>query len=301
MAEGARAWDEATMLGLVASLESVSEHPLAESIVQAARTRGLTISTPEQFASLTGRGATGVVRGHRVVVGNARCLDEAGLSVVPLAQAAERAAVQAHTPMFVAIDGAPVALIAVADPVKASARDAVARLTALGIEVVMLTGDTRRTADAVAEAVGIRRVVAEVVPAGKVAEIARLQQERGGRVVAMVGDGINDAPALAQADVGMAIGTGTDVAVQAADMVLMRGDLRRVSDAIRLSQATTATMRQNLFWAFLYNVVMLPIAAGALYPAFGLRLNPMLASAAMACSSVSVVANSLRLRRLRLG
>ncbi|MEI6740957.1 MAG: heavy metal translocating P-type ATPase [Gemmatimonadaceae bacterium] len=300
MAEGARAWDEATMLGLVASLESVSEHPLAESIVQAARTRGLTISTPEQFASLTGRGATGVVRGHRVVVGNARCLDEAGLSVVPLADAAERAAVQAHTPMFVAIDGAPVALIAVADPVKASARDAVARLTALGIEVVMLTGDTRRTADAVAEAVGIRRVVAEVVPAGKVAEIARLQQERGGRVVAMVGDGINDAPALAQADVGMAIGTGTDVAVQAADMVLMRGDLRRVSDAIRLSQATTATMRQNLFWAFLYNVVMLPIAAGALYPAFGLRLNPMLASAAMACSSVSVVANSLRLRRLRL-
>ena len=289
------------MLGLVASLESVSEHPLAESIVQAARTRGLAVSTPEQFASLTGRGATGVVQGHRVVVGNARCLDEAGLSVAPLADAAERAAVQAQTPMFVAIDGAAVALIAVADPVKASARDAVSRLTALGIEVVMLTGDTRRTADAVAKAVGIRRVVAEVVPAGKVAEIARLQQERGGRVVAMVGDGINDAPALAQADVGMAIGTGTDVAVQAADMVLMRGDLRRVSDAIRLSKATTATMRQNLFWAFLYNVVMLPIAAGALYPAFGLRLNPMLASAAMACSSVSVVANSLRLRRLRLG
>ncbi len=301
MADGAGAWDEATMLGLVASLESVSEHPLAESIVQAARTRGLAVSTPEQFASLTGRGATGVVQGHRVVVGNARCLDEAGLSVAPLADAAERAAVQAQTPMFVAIDGAAVALIAVADPVKASARDAVSRLTALGIEVVMLTGDTRRTADAVAKAVGIRRVVAEVVPAGKVAEIARLQQERGGRVVAMVGDGINDAPALAQADVGMAIGTGTDVAVQAADMVLMRGDLRRVSDAIRLSKATTATMRQNLFWAFLYNVVMLPIAAGALYPAFGLRLNPMLASAAMACSSVSVVANSLRLRRLRLG
>jgi Cu+-exporting ATPase len=215
----------------------------------------------------------------------------------PLAGDAERLAGEGRTPMFVAIDGALAGLIAVADPIKPTSRDAVRRLHALGLEVVMLTGDNRRTAEAVARDAGIDRVVAEVLPDGKVAEVRRLQGE--GRVVAMVGDGINDAPALAQADVGIAIGSGADVAVEAADVALMRGDLAGVARAIELSRRTMRTMRQNLFWAFVYNVVGIPVAAGVLYPAFGILLSPILASAAMAFSSVSVVSNSLRLRRAR--
>ena len=220
------------------------------------------------------------------------------IDVSPLRADADRLAAEGKTPMFVAADGTLRGLIAVADPVKASSREAIARLQALGMQVVMLTGDNPRTAQAVARAAGVPRVVAGVLPDGKVAEIRRLQAE--GQVVAMVGDGINDAPALAQADVGMAIGTGTDIAIEAGDVVLMRGDLAAVAHAVALSRRTMRTMRQNLFWAFVYNVVGIPVAAGVLYPAFGLLLSPILASAAMAFSSVSVVANSLRLRQARI-
>ncbi len=296
---------EDEMLALVASLESVSEHPLADAIVQKARDRDgtgangarLTITTPEQFDAVTGRGAMGVVESRAVQVGNAAFMHDYSVDIDPLRADADRLSSRGRTTMYAAVDGVLWGLIAVADPVKTTARDAIARLTAMGIDVVMLTGDGQQTADAVAREAGITRVVAEVLPAGKVAEVKRLQEERGGRVVAMVGDGINDAPALAQADVGMAIGTGTDVAINAADVVLMRGDLRSVAQAILLSQKTMATMKQNLFWAFIYNVIGIPIAAGVLYPAFGIMLSPTIASAAMAFSSVSVVTNSLRLRR----
>jgi Cu+-exporting ATPase len=293
---GGRATDE--VLSLVASVESSSEHPLADAIVRRAREAGLDVSAPEAFASHTGRGATGVVGGTAVAVGNAPLMAEWAVEVAPLRAEADRLAGEGKTPVYVALDGALAAVIAVADPIKPTSRDAVARLRAMGLDVVLLTGDNRRTAEAVARAAGVDRVVADVLPDGKVAEITRLQQ--GGRVVAMVGDGINDAPALAQADVGIAVGTGTDVAVDAADVALMRGDLAGVSHAIGLSRRTMRTMRQNLFWAFAYNVVGIPVAAGVLYPAFGLLLSPILASAAMAFSSVSVVSNSLRLRRARI-
>ena len=286
------------LLRLVASLETASEHPLADAIVRHARGLGLALSAPEGFDAVTGRGAIGVVDGRALAVGNAALMADYAVDVAPLQAAAERLAGDAKTPMYVAVDGALVALVAVADPIKASSRAAVERLRRLGLEVVMLTGDNRRTAEAVARQAGIDRVVAEVLPDGKVAEVRRLQE--GGRVVAMVGDGINDAPALAQADVGIAIGSGTDIAAEAADVVLMRGDLAGVAQAITLSRRTMRTMRQNLFWAFVYNVIGIPIAAGVLYPIYGLLLSPILASAAMAFSSVSVVANSLRLRRARL-
>jgi P-type Cu+ transporter len=237
------------------------------------------------------------VDGFAVAVGNAALMADYAVDVEPVRAAAERLAAEAKTPMYVAIDGALAGVIAVADPIKDTSRDAIARLRALGLEVVMLTGDNQHTADAIGREAGIERVVAEVLPDGKVAEVKRLQGT--GKVVAMVGDGINDAPALAQADVGMAIGTGTDIATEASDVVLMRGDLRSAAQAIELSRRTMRTMKQNLFWAFIYNVVGIPIAAGVLYPAFGLLLSPILASAAMAFSSVSVVGNSLRLRRAR--
>ncbi|HYD55108.1 MAG TPA: HAD-IC family P-type ATPase, partial [Gemmatimonadaceae bacterium] len=275
-----------------------SEHPLADAIVRRAADDGLAVTTPESFASHTGRGATGVVAGRALAVGNETLMGEWAVDVAPLRDHADRLAGEGKTPMYVAVDGALAAVIAVADPIKATSRDAIARMHRMGLEVVMLTGDNQRTAEAVARQAGIDRVVAGVLPEGKVAEIRRLQAE--GRVVAMVGDGINDAPALAQADVGMAIGTGTDVAVEAGDVVLMRGDLRTAAQAIALSRRTMRTMKQNLFWAFVYNVVGIPIAAGALYPALGLLLSPILASAAMAFSSVSVVTNSLRLRAARV-
>ncbi len=296
--EGAYADRGDDLLSLVASLETRSEHPLADAIVRYAQERDLRISEPDAFASQTGRGAVGVVRGVGVIVGNAALMAESAVQALSMRDAADRLASDGKTPMYVAIDGTLAALIAVSDPIKDSSRAAIAQLRALGLEVVMLTGDNERTARAVARAAGIDRVVAGVLPAGKVREIERLQ--RAGNVVAMVGDGINDAPALAKADVGMAIGTGTDVAIDAADVVLMRGDLRTAAHAIALSRRTMRTMKQNLFWAFVYNVVGIPIAAGVLYPALGLLLSPILASAAMAFSSVSVVANSLRLRRARL-
>ena len=286
------------VLRLVASLESLSEHPLADAIVRHARDRGTSLATPEAFESVTGRGATGVVEGSALAVGNATLMADFGIDPAPLAADAERLATDGKTPMYVSIDGALAAVVAVADPIRETSREAIRRFHALGLEVVMLTGDNRRTAEAIAKQAGIDRVVAEVLPDGKVAEIARLQAE--GKVVAMVGDGINDAPALAKADVGMAIGTGTDIAVEAGDVVLMRGDLRAAAHAVELSRRTMRTMKQNLFWAFIYNVIGIPIAAGVLYPAFGLLLSPILASAAMAFSSVSVVANSLRLRRVRI-
>ena len=292
------AGSETQLLGQVAALERLSEHPLAEAIVTAAKTRGATAGHAEGFASVTGKGVTGVVAGAALAVGNAALMADYAIDVTPLAAEAARLADAGRTPMFVARDGALAGLLAVADPIKESSRAAIQRMHALGLEVVMLTGDTERTARAIAKEAGIERVVAGVLPDGKVAEVKRLQAE--GKVVAMVGDGINDAPALAQADIGMAIGTGTDIAAEAADVVLMRGDLRAAGQAIELSRRTMATMKQNLFWAFIYNVIGIPVAAGVLYPAFGLLLTPVLASAAMAFSSVSVVTNSLRLRSARI-
>jgi Cu+-exporting ATPase len=297
VAPGSR-WSADELLGMTAALETMSEHPLAEGIVAYARQRGLSLPIPDGFQSNTGRGAIGSVSGHGLTVGNPTLMRDYAVDVSPLNADAERVAAEAKTPMFVAIDGQLAGLIAVADPIKQTSRDAIATMHAMGLEVVMLTGDNQRTADAIAREAGIDRVIAGVLPEGKVAEIKRLQQT--GKVVAMVGDGINDSAAIAQSDVGFAIGTGADVAAEAADVVLMRGDLRTVPQAIALSRQTMRAMKQNLFWAFIYNVIGIPVAAGVLYPAFGLLLSPVLASAAMTLRSVSVVMNSLRLRRVRL-
>jgi Cu+-exporting ATPase len=285
------------LLALVASVEASSEHPLADAIVRHAKELDLTVPSVEGFESLTGRGATGTVNGQVVAVGNERLMTEQHVDTAPLRADVERLSAEAKTAIYVAVDGALAGVLAVADPVRSTSREAIEHMRSIGLHVVMLTGDNQQTADAIAGAAGVERVVAGVLPEGKVAEIKRLQAE--GRVVAMVGDGINDGPALVQADIGIAIGTGTDVAVEAADVALMRGDLHGVGQAIELSRRTMRTMKQNLFWAFVYNVIGIPIAAGALYPAFGLLLSPILASAAMAFSSVSVVSNSLRLRRAR--
>ena len=287
----------AEVLGLVASMERSSEHPLADAIVRRATEQGVSLLETTHFQSVTGRGAQGVVDGQAVMAGNEMLMHEHGIDTALMRSDAERLAADAKSTVYVAVDGRLAGVLAVADPIRASSRDAIARLHAMGLQVVMLTGDNQRTADAIARAAGVDRVVAGVLPEGKVAEIKRLQEE--GQVVAMVGDGINDGPALVQADIGIAIGTGTDVAVEAADIALMRSDLRGVAQAIELSRRTMRTMKQNLFWAFIYNVIGIPVAAGALYPAFGLLLSPVLASAAMAFSSVSVVSNSLRLRRAR--
>jgi Cu+-exporting ATPase len=293
--------DADALLRLAASVEIASEHPLAEAIVRAASERGLTLMPVTGFVSHPGRGAVGFVAGERVVIGNGSLLAQEGLDAKALSAAASALGARGRTTMFVAMT-APAArvlgVIGVTDPIKPTSREAVARLKALGLDVVMLTGDTQETADVIAREAGIDRVVAGALPDGKVAEIARLRA--AGHIVAMVGDGVNDAPALATADVGFAIGSGTDIAVEAADITLMRGSLDGVATAIALSRKTMKTMRQNLFWAFAYNVVSVPIAAGALYPLTGLLLSPILASAAMAFSSVSVVTNSLRLRAATL-
>jgi P-type Cu+ transporter len=285
---------DAALLSAAASVELLSEHPLAGAIVRSARERGLTLTTPTSFVSRTGLGATANVGTQTVVVGNAALMRELGHDVSAVMAQMTRCASEGKTVVLVAIDGALVGLIAVADQVRAESRDAITALQRMGMDVVLLTGDTEVTAKAVAAQVGVERVIAGVLPDGKVAAIVAEQAK--GRVVAMVGDGVNDAPALAQADVGIAIGTGTDVAIDAADIALMQGELHGVVRAIQLSRATMRTIRQNLFWAMVYNVVAIPIAAGVLYPAFGLSLSPVLASAAMAFSSVSVVMNSLRLR-----
>jgi Cu+-exporting ATPase len=286
--------DEADLLRYAASLESASEHPLAEAIVKHATERGVAIEPSTGFEALPGRGARATAAGRSVALGNEPFMRELGVDTAPLAAQLRRVAEDAKTPVLVAVDGVVAGLLAITDPLRPTAVEAVRSLRARGIEVVLITGDHEQTARAIAREAGIERVVAGVSPEGKVAEVQRLRAS--GHVVAMVGDGINDAPALATADVGIAMGTGTDVAIEAADVALMRGDPRGIVAAIDLSRRTMRTMRQNLFWAFVYNVIGIPIAAGVLYPAFGLLLNPVFASAAMAFSSVSVVTNSLRLR-----
>jgi len=290
--------DETAWLRLVASLERSSEHPLGEAISAASLARGSHLVQAEAFQSVTGKGVVGVVDGVAMAVGNAVLMADYVIDVAPLQAEVEGWSANGRTPVYVAMNGALTGALAVADPLKISAASAVAALQASGIEVVMLTGDTDRTARAIAAAAGIARVVADVRPEGKVDEIRRLQGE--GRVVAMVGDGINDAPALARADVGIAMGSGTDIAIEASDITLMRGDPRVVVDALALARASMRIMRQNLFWAFVYNTIGIPVAAGVLYPLTHLLLSPILASAAMAMSSVSVVSNSLRLRRWRV-
>jgi len=285
------------LLSLAASAERGSEHPLGGAVVRRAEETGLALSAAEKFRAVAGQGVEARVGGRRVLVGNARLLAANGVAVEGLEGRAGELAGEAKTPVYVALDDQAAGLLAIADAVKPDSAEAVESLKRMGLEVLMLTGDDRRTAEAVARAVGVERVLAGVPPEGKADEVRRLQAE--GKAVAMVGDGINDAPALARADLGIAIGTGTDVAIEASDITLMGGSLRGVVAAVHYSRLTMRVIRQNLFWAFAYNVLGIPVAAGALYPFTGWLLSPMLASAAMALSSVSVVTNSLRLRRLK--
>ncbi len=289
---------EAELLRLAASVEQKSEHPLGQAIVRRAQSQELSLIEVETFQATPGQGVMASVGEKTVLIGNRRFCQEHSINLSQLETAAESLAQSGKTPMFMAVNGRAVGLIAVADVLKAEALNALARIRQLGLNPVMLTGDNRRTAEAIAQQAGIAQVVAEVLPEDKAAEIARLQAN--GQVVGMVGDGINDAPALVQADVGIALGTGTDVAIDAADITLIRGDLQGVVTAIRLSRRTMQVIRQNLFWAFFYNAAGIPIAAGVLYPFFQLVLNPMVAALAMALSSVSVITNSLRLRAARI-
>ena len=286
------------VLRLAASLERGSEHPLAAAIVAAAQDRGLELQDAKEFRSVTGKGVTGVVAGRQVVLGNQHLFEELGLDSRPLLGQGETLRQDGQTVMFIAIDGKPVGLLGTADPIKDSSREAVRRLHSDGIRIIMLTGDNRTTAESVARKLEIDEVEAEVLPEQKSAVVKRLQEQ--GRVVAMAGDGVNDAPALAQAQVGIAMGTGTDVAMESAAITLVKGDLLGITRARKLSRATMGNIRQNLFFAFVYNVLGVPIAAGVLYPVFGLLLSPMIAAAAMTLSSFSVIANALRLRKLSL-
>jgi Cu+-exporting ATPase len=289
--------DGDAVLALAAAVESVSEHPVARAIVAAAAARGLEVATPESFTARPGLGASARVAGRAVDVGAGRYMAALGVAVAPLAAEAARLEAEGRSPLYVAVDGRLAAVLAVADPVKKTTPEAVAALHRMGLKVVMITGDGRATAEAVARGLGIERVVAEVLPEGKLDAVRALQAE--GAKVAFVGDGVNDAPALAAAEVGLAVAGGTDVAIESADVVLVGGDLRGVATAIGLSRATMRNIAQNLIWAFGYNAVLIPVAAGALFPAFGLLLSPMLAAGAMALSSVSVVTNALRLRRFQ--
>ncbi len=292
-------WDERRLLALVASAEQDSEHPLGEAIVSSAAARGIPLQESVSFQALAGQGVQASVGGHAVLAGNAGLLTGKGLKLNGFREKAHTLAGEGKTPVVVAIDNAAVAVIGVADTLKEGSRAAVTALRKLGLQVVMLTGDNTRTAGAIGAQAGVDRVLAEVLPGGKAREVERLQAD--GHKVAMVGDGINDAPALAQADVGIAIGTGTgtDIAMEAADITLISGDLKGVVTSISLSRRTIQIVRQNLFWAFFYNTALIPVAAGVLYPFFGLLLNPIFAAGAMGLSSVTVVSNSLRLRRFR--
>lgn len=290
--------DENSLLRLAASLERGSEHPLATALVAGAQERGLELAQSESFESVTGKGITGRVNGHAVALGNQKLLADFGIDPGELAPKAEALRGAGQTAMFVAVDDEAVGLVGVADPIKATTPEAIRQLHATGIRVVMLTGDSRTTAAAVARQLGLDEVVAEVLPDQKADAVRRLQSE--GRIVAMAGDGINDAPALAAAQVGIAMGTGTDVAMESAGVTLVKGDLRGIVRARRLSEATMRNIRQNLFFAFVYNALGVPVAAGLLYPVFGLLLSPMIAAAAMSFSSVSVISNALRLRQVQM-
>ncbi len=290
-------WKEEELLRIAASVETVSEHPLGEAIVQAAKDRNLSLSEPGEFNSVTGQGIKAIVEDKEVLIGNMKLMKENGIENLEAVRQADQLADDGKTPMYIAIDGECAGVIAVADTVKKDSVRAIKEMKKMGLEVVMLTGDHYKTAAAIARETGVDRFIAEVMPEDKANEIKQLQEE--GNIVAMVGDGINDAPALAQADVGIAIGTGTDVAMETANITLMRGDIMSVVTALRLSKSTMRMIWQNLGWAFGYNIVLIPVAAGMLYPFFGILLNPMLAGAAMAFSSVSVVLNTLRLRRFK--
>jgi Cu+-exporting ATPase len=289
---------ENDLLRLAAGVEQASEHPLAAAIVGAARAKNIAIPPATDFDSPSGKGAIALVEGKRLAIGNAAYLAELGIDTGALSAQAKPLRQDGASAIFCAIDGAPAGIFAIADPVKASTPAALKALRADGVRIVMLTGDNRTTAEAVARRLGIAEVEAEVLPDGKSAVVARLK--RDGHVVAMAGDGVNDAPALAAADIGIAMGSGTDVAMESAGITLLKGDLTGILRARNLSRATIRNIRQNLFFAFIYNAVGVPVAAGLLYPAFGILLSPMLAAAAMALSSVSVIANALRLSALRL-
>jgi len=291
-------FEEKELLRLAASLERASEHPLAQAIVRGAEERGVTLASAEGFESITGQGVKGTVGGQSVALGNVKLLQSLSLDAAALTPEADARRTKGQTVMFVAVDGRVAGLLAVADPIKATTREAIAALHKDGIQVVMLTGDNRATATAVAEKLGIDQVEAEVLPDQKAEIVSQLQAE--GHTVAMAGDGINDAPALAQAQVGIAMGTGTDVAIESAGVTLVKGDLGGIVRARNLSRATMRNIRQNLFFAFVYNSLGVPVAAGVLYPFFGLLLSPMIAAAAMSFSSVSVIGNALRLRRAEL-
>jgi Cu+-exporting ATPase len=295
---GRQSFNENELLQLAASLERASEHPLASAIVVAAAERGLRLSEMTGFNSLTGRGVTAMLDGQVIAAGNELLLQELGTARGEVLPKAEELRSQGQTVIFVLVDGKVAGLIGVADPIKASTPNAVRNLRDQGIDVVMITGDHRLTAQAVANQLGIDKFEAEVLPEGKLDVVRKLQGQ--GRVVAMAGDGINDAPALAQANVGIAMGTGTDVAMESGGVTLVKGDLRGIVRARKLSQATMRNIRQNLFFAFIYNALGVPIAAGALYPFFGLLLSPIFAAAAMSFSSVSVITNALRLRTVKL-
>jgi Cu+-exporting ATPase len=288
-------WDDSELLALVAAAESDSEHPLAAAVLAGARDRGVQVPAATAFESVTGQGVQATVDGHTVLVGSARLLTGAGIQATVLEPAAAELSGQGKTPVLAAVDGEPAGVLAIADTVKEDSAAAIAALRRLGVQVIMLTGDNARTAAAIARQTGVSRVLAEVLPEHKAGEIRHLQAE--GRTVGMAGDGINDAPALAAADVGLAIGTGTDVAIEAADITLISGSLAGVVTALSLSRATMRNIRQNLFFALAYNGIGIPVAAGVLYPFFGIRLSPIIAAAAMALSSLSVVGNANRLRR----
>ncbi len=290
--------DKGRLLALAAAVEQDSEHPLAHAILNAARSEDIDLKPAEDFRSESGLGVAARVEGQRVHIGTRAWLDQADVDTEAAAEAVDTLSARARTPVLIAVDGNLAGVFGIADPVKASTPDAIRALHAQGLKVAMISGDRQATAEAIAKELGIDTVIAEVLPDGKVEAVQRLKEEHGR--IAFVGDGINDAPALAEADVGIAIGTGTDVAIESADVVLMAGDLSKVPQAIALSRATLRNIRQNLFWAFAYNTALIPVAAGVLYPAFGLLLSPMLAAAAMAASSLFVVGNALRLKRVRL-
>jgi heavy metal translocating P-type ATPase len=289
-----KGFEESDVLCLVASVEAMSEHPIAAAIVRRAEQGGLSLAAVEDFSSITGYGVSAVIEGRNILVGADRLMIREGITLDDVRGVSDSLGQEGKTPLYAAIDGHLAAIIAVSDPIKPSTAEAIAALHDLGLEVAMITGDNKGTANAIAAKLGIDTVVAEVLPEGKVTAIENLQV--GARTVAFVGDGINDAPALASADVGIAIGTGTDVAIEAADVVLMSGDLKGVVNALHVSQLTMRNIRQNLFWAFGYNALLIPVAAGVFYPVFGLMLSPALAAGAMALSSLFVLSNALRLR-----